>query len=147
MKGYGFGVWLVPKSNISSIFMHIPHVTIMCNMTEKDAKSLCELLNDYQKSKRVHAYIDGKCSMLPNNYENDPLFGSGFDVHYNELKDFKLITTGFKGDFSFFPHLTYNYSCSKKAVKIQDIDPVIVECDICVADITDDLPQRWRILF
>lgn len=144
MKGYGYGVWLVPNSDIlKSKIRHIPHVTIMCNMEKKEAMKLHKLLIIYKKN--IQLEIDGKCNLLSNDYDNDPLYGSGFNVKYNEFNQFKTAAKKFTGDFSFSPHLTFDYSKKKNDVKIQDITSMLVDSEICVADITHDDPNKWFI--
>ena len=145
MKGYGYGVWLVPKSKILSI-KHIPHITIMCNMNKEDAIELYKILNKKYKDPII-LHMNKNCKILPNSYDNDPLFGSGFDCKYNEFSEIMKICSKFNGDQSFSPHLTYHYSNTKLKVICDSFENDLhIECNIKPAFINDIEPTKWSII-
>ena len=145
MKGYGYGVWLVPKSKIPSI-KHIPHITIMCNMNKEDAIELYKILSEKYKDP-IKMYVNKICRILPGSYDNDPLYGSGFDCKYNEFSEIMKICHKFTGDKSFSPHLTYHYSNTKSKVISDSFENDLYSlCDIKPAFIDDIDPTKWSII-
>ena len=144
MAGYGYGVWLVP--NLPNLLTpHIPHITIMCNMSKTNAcalrKHLVALFGTW-----IPVQISGKCKLLPKCYSNDPLYGSGYDCRYTQQTQIQKICAQFDGDVAIKPHLTYCYSLKKNGIKFQDRESNWVFCSIRVANISGLNPRLWKTI-
>jgi len=168
--GYGYGIWLIPKSSCGSFIVDTynsypfkNHITVMCMMTKKMAQfAYMNLFNKFTDN-TVKGYVntcfqDLNDSDYGNNKENESYsaYSAGVNINIPEwenilekLKDFKN-----KGSFPKTPHMSLIYSDSS-------INPVIIdfikskdliqlgksfEATFHLVDINDSRPWKWKIL-
>jgi hypothetical protein len=147
MKGYGFGIWIIPNQELSHPkIKHIPHITIMCNVLNK--KELDDIYVEIKK-KMGNTFIiklGGDCVEFTSQYSNDPLSASGFNCtcdKWNELKD---ICEKYDGSFSYKPHLSYYYSKNKEDLEYKNTLSRQLICTLKKADINSEDCTKWYLL-
>ena len=143
--GYKYGVWIVLNpDDIGHTIKHIPHITIMCNMSYENAfQYYRELLwNGYSK---ISIVIHRSVVLFPKQYKEDLLDAWGYYVtmHPTTYLDMETKSNKYKGDFSNNPHLSLEYT-TKVGRAYQGTTRV--EGTLCLADITNDNPALWKII-
>ena len=147
MKGYGFGIWIVPNQQIfHPETRHIPHITIMCNVLDKN--ELKEIYDDIE-NKLGNTFVvnlDGKCVEFDSHYDNDPLVATGYNCSCDKWELLKEICKKYNGSFSNDPHLSYYYSENSKDLKFKKTLSREIICKLKMADINSNDCINWRIL-
>ena len=143
--GYKYGVWIVLKpGDIGHTIKHIPHVTIMCNMSYDKAFQYYRELqwNGYSK---VNIAIHRPVILFPNPYNEDILNAWGYYVtmHPKTYLAMETKSKNYNGNFSDIPHLSLEYT-TKIGTDYQGKS--MIEGTVCLADITSDNPSLWKIL-
>jgi hypothetical protein len=143
--GYKYGVWIVLKpDDINYTIKHIPHITIMCNMTYENAfQYYRELLwNGYSK---ITIAIHRPVVLFPKHYKEDLLDAWGYYItmHPKTYLDMQKKSKKYNGEFSDIPHLSLEYT-TKVGKDYQG--KTMIEGTICFVDITSDNPSLWKII-
>ena len=150
--GYGYGIWFAIK-NMSHI-CHIPHITLMCNMTLNEACKLYNILR-YTKYNKCVAKRIGSVVQFPSSYANDDkgLIAHGYYVSIDEWDELSSkVNDNFIGSISHKPHITTLYrerdSPQPQTPKDNTTDnkEFSFECNIVLADIRSRNPTEWKIL-
>ena len=143
--GYKYGVWIVLKpDDIGNTIKHIPHITIMCNMSYENAYQYYrELL--WNGISKVNIVIHNPVVLFPKQYKEDLLDAWGYYVtmHPTTYLDMETKSKKYPGDFSEIPHLSLEYT-TKIGSDYQG--KTRIEGTVCLADITSDNPALWKII-
>lgn len=145
--GYGYGVWLrINNSYIKSIVKHPAHVTIMCNMSKKDATTLYnELKIKYGSIYKI--YTDGKCYHFNDSYgDKDLLKACGYYCEVQNLKKINKTCLNYKGVIPDNPHISTDYNFKKDDLLLLDSPNIIDNSLLALVDINSDEPMAWKIL-
>ena len=146
--GFGYGVWLIPPKGLFKT-SHIAHATIACFMNKTDAITLCDeikikLGTKYKLNIIKKANIYDK-KTYPD--EKDLLLAWGYDcLKPKYWNNFHSICNNYKCNFSNIPHISMLYSYDKKDLIPFDCHINSIDVELYVADITDDNPDKWKII-
>ena len=166
MGGYGYGVWLlikdpqfnelVKKYNSNT---HLPHVTIMCNMSRHNALSLLKELQELQNTLgHISITIKPQYTIFNTDQDkyssNDILCSSGFNCIVtqwsnikNMLKKYEIINAG---NAPVIPHLSISYRENAQDLpeNINYYDFIntitINNIELIAANIRSDIPNNWK---
>lgn len=154
--GYKYGIWLVYDalafydiSNISP--KHIGHFTISCNMEYTDAVNLYHKLLE-QFGKYSTMCVSGKPTIFSTGfYQNatNDLYSWGYKATNSLWEYYKNTCNPELGDFAEIPHTSIEYSKSEflqPYIDSKNIDNFQIGCNMCLVDITSDVPMDWTIL-
>tara|TARA_X000001036_G_scaffold439750_1_gene492094 strand:+ start:364 stop:777 length:414 start_codon:yes stop_codon:yes gene_type:complete len=135
--GYKYSVWLVFKhDDICCTLKHIPHVTLMRNMSYDNAfQYYRELLwNGYNK---INVVIHRPGIVFTNTW------GYYITMHPKTYLDIELKSEKYKGEFIDNPHLIIDYM-NKKGIDYKG--KTKVEGTICLVNTMSDNPSLWKII-
>ena len=146
MKGYGFGVWLIPEENQELKFIkHQPHITIMCMMEREDAFKLKDKLSVVMGEEFTAEISRESCVLGGSYHKEERLKSSGYKCYVNGWYIAQRVCQVFGGAFSYDAHLSSHYS--EEGLEMRDLGSDIkVKCRMEVVDIRDDHPKNWCIL-
>ena len=156
--GYGYGIWFLIKNRYIDELVerfntkpHIPHLTIMCNMTLQEATKVYDYLK-ITDFKECMAVPITNLKLMEGNYSNeqeDIAYGIEFSIDnwYQWIETIKRI---FKGDVPVSPHLSIIY----RDKEYEDDLPKLKELEqvnylmgyLALADIRSDNPSEWKII-
>lgn len=143
--GYKYGVWIVVKpDDICHTIKHIPHITIMCNMSYDNAYHYYrELL--WNGISKVNIVVHNPVVLFPKQYKEDLLDAWGYYVtmHPTTYLDMETKSKKYPGDFSEIPHLSLEYTTN---IGSDYQGKTRIEGTVCLADITSDNPALWKII-
>ena len=115
--GYGYGIWFIVKNCYIDELVerfntkpHIPHLTIMCNMTLQEATRVYDTLK-ISDFKECMAVPITNLKLMEGNYsdeQEDIAYGLEFSIS-NWYKWIETIKRIFKGDVPISPHLSIIY--------------------------------------
>ena len=146
--GFGYGVWLVPKKGLFKT-SHTAHATIACFMNKTDAFTLFDEISSKLGTKYKLNIIKKSSIYDKKTYpdEKDLLLAWGYDCYKpNYWDNFYSICNNYKCNFSIFPHISMLYSYDKKDLVPFDCNINSIDVNLCVADIRDDNPDKWKII-
>lgn len=147
--GYGYGIWLV-YDNEHFITSHIGHITVMCFMSEVDARRL------YRELREKYPYrISVKINETPHMFaaafyasDTNKIHSWGYNCESDKWDMFKNVCVYHNGDFSPQAHTSIEYNVDPSSfnpIKIEG-GTKIVDCDIRLVDIRSDFPVDWHII-
>ena len=151
--GYGYAIWvLLTEPEILNVIdncnekIFYPHVTIICNLSYKDA------INLYKKIKEISSnfYIDINTEYNIFDYQyglKNEHIASGFYVdieHFIKLRD---IVKDTKGCFNENPHIsvTYKYDIDDLPLNV-NISKQRISGKLVIADTRSNNPEKWTLL-
>uniref|UniRef100_A0A6C0JBJ5 Uncharacterized protein n=1 Tax=viral metagenome TaxID=1070528 RepID=A0A6C0JBJ5_9ZZZZ len=149
--GYGYGVWLVIDDNNWMNTKHVPHITVACYMNINDSIALYKSLTHKYNILSLSMELLPTPVLFPSNfYENDTnnLHSWGYNLHYSKWNTLKTVCDNFNCNFSSTPHTSVEYSGTEETFSfpLKDVPIQIVNCKLCVVDITSESPKDWNII-
>ena len=170
ISGYGYGIWLVPKSNVGSFIVNTynpypfkRHITVMCMMTKEMATfAFCNLLTIFNQNEfefNLESSIVNFESSSYNKIEKDispSNFAAGLNVSVSNWDKILKCLEKFKnkGSFSENPHMSLIYSFDKLNQNLIDYinnrnlinTTEKYEASLHLVDISHEEPWKWKIL-
>ena len=145
VMSYKYGIWIVLKpDDIGYTIKHIPHITIMSNMSYKNAYLYYQelLWNGYSK---VNIVIHRPVVLFSNECKQHMLQSWGYYVtmHPKTYLDMETKSKNYNGDFSEIPHLSLEYTTK---IGSDYKGKTKIEGTVCLVDITSDNPKLWKII-
>ena len=134
--GYFWSIWYVPNEYRDFQYRydmkHIPHITAITNLKERPSQK------DLSKWPPIIDFLTFTSELykMTQSYENDPLFGSGWNC-----------TTVPKLDVKHNLHLTHKYY-ENADYELDNFSkpPQIIGMKRVVADTRDDDPSKWYFM-
>ena len=146
--GFGYGIWLIPTKHLFKT-SHIAHVTITCFMNKNDAITLFHEIS-CKLGKNFHLNLIKKSKIYDKRtYHNEKelLLAWGYDcvkpLNWDILSS---ICKNYTCNFSYFPHISMEYSYNRDDFIPFDCVIDSIDMKLCVADINDDNPNKWKLL-
>ena len=156
--GYKYGIWFLIKNRYIDELVerlntkpHIPHLTIMCNMTLQEATGVYDSLK-ISDFKECLAIPITNLKLMEGNYRDekeDIAYGLEFSIGnwYQWIETIKRI---FNGDVPVSPHLSIIY----RDKEYEDDLPKLKELEqvnylmgyLALADIRSNNPSEWKII-
>jgi len=167
--GYGYGIWLVPKSDHGSFIVDtfnecpfIRHVTVMCKMTHDMAlKAYYDLIKEYPLG-RFNMYTKSDLIKFDKfNYDGEDGYkdeditaeAAGWYMEINEWNGIERVICNKKGVIPDRLHMSLMYRSKMNPVVVDYVRSkndlkkgTLFDSSLCMVDITDNRPWKWKIL-
>ena len=159
--GYGFGIWLVVSNKTINDFIKkhniIPHIgliTVKCNMNLQDARYMfAELTQNNIDISSLAIYLDFTIFNGSIYFKKDILEACGYYMEIPNWKQIVDIGNKYSGNFPSKPHLSLIYRNDYKKlveycqnITLPKIKSKKCKVKLCLVDITNDTPDKWRII-
>ena len=171
ISGYGYGIWLIPKSQVGSFVVNTynpyqfkRHITVMCMMSKEMATfAFCNLLTQFNQNDFefdiASSIINFESSSYDNKIEKEisaSKYSAGLNVNVSNWNKILKCLEKFKnkGSIPETTHLTLIYSFDKiDKHKLDYInsknlieDNKNYEASLHLVDISHEEPWKWKIL-
>lgn len=168
ISGYGYGIWLIPKSDVGAFIVDTynpypfkRHITVMCMMSKEMATfAYCNLLLEFSNinfkinvNSKIHNFTKSGYNTKLEISPSKCAAGVNVDIlRWNEIKK-NLEKFEDKGSYPAVPHMSLIYSFDdinnnildhinkNNSIKINES----FEASLHLVDISSDDPWKWKV--
>lgn len=146
--GYKYGVWLTYKRTTFPT-THVGHFTISCYMEKKDALCLYDDIREKHGLRHILSLNKEGIKFCKNMYEDDNnnLGSWGYNAQNRCWDEFENLSKKYYCNFSHQPHTSIAYSKETECLQPINLeDEMAIVTELHVADITNDDPEKWKLI-